>query len=103
MQTLNIDEEVYKSRHRRFWSRVWQQRITVLALSLLTACLTFSACGGSGSSSTGPQPALTLAGNWQFTVAPPSDGSYLGGLQGGFLLQQGGAVSGAAVYAVSLP
>src|SRR5208282_2169875 len=46
---------------------------------------------------------LTLSGNWQFTMAPPSDGSFLGGLQGGFLLQNNGAVTGAAAYAVSLP
>jgi hypothetical protein len=31
---------------------------------------------------------LSLSGNWQFTMAPPSDGSFLGGLQGGFLLQE---------------
>ena len=30
---------------------------------------------------------LTLSGNWQFTLANPPDGSFLGGLQGGFLLQ----------------
>lgn len=45
---------------------------------------------------------MTLSGNWQFTVAPPADGSYLGGLQGGFLLQDKGSVTGAASYAVSL-
>jgi hypothetical protein len=61
-----------------------------------------SACGG-GNSSSGSQTTLTLSGNWQFTMAPPSDGSFLGGLQGGFLLQNSGAVTGAAVYAVSLP
>ena len=36
-------------------------------------------------------------------MANPVDGSFLGGLQGGFLLQQNGAVTGGAVYSVSLP
>lgn len=71
---------------------------------LVLACITttFSACGGGGSSiasqDTGP-----LTGNWQFTMTPPSDGSYIGGLQGGFLLEARGAVTGAVVYSVSLP
>ncbi len=36
-------------------------------------------------------------------MANPPDGSFLGGLQGGFLLQNSGSVTGAAVYSVSLP
>jgi hypothetical protein len=60
-----------------------------------------SACGSSSSRAPGSNASLT--GNWQFTLAPPADGSFLGGLQGGFLLQSGGSVSGAAAYAVSLP
>src|SRR5262249_21769687 len=39
------------------------------------------------------------SGNWQFTFTPNQ--SFLGGLQGGFLLQNKGAVNGAAVYAIS--
>jgi hypothetical protein len=69
---------------------------------LVAGTMMLSACGG-GNSSTGAQNNLTLSGNWQFTMGPPPDGSFLGGLQGGFLLQDSGAVTGAAVYAVSLP
>ncbi len=61
-----------------------------------------TACGGSSSSSSTVEN-VTLAGNWQFAVAPPSDGSFLGGLQGGFLLQNGSSATGAAAYSVSLP
>jgi hypothetical protein len=69
---------------------------------LVTSTMMLSGCG-SGSSGSGSQIPLTLSGNWQFTMAPPSDGSFLGGLQGGFLLQNNGAVTGAATYAISLP
>jgi len=73
-----------------------------LGLFLLAGTLLLSACGGGGSSSDSPIPP-TFSGNWQFTMAPPSDESFLGGLQGGFLLQNNGSVTGAATYAVSLP
>ena len=65
---------------------------------LLTGISLFSACGG-GSSSVNPNGAAPLSGNWQFTFTPNQ--SFLGGLQGGFLLQNKGSVNGAAVYAIS--
>jgi len=58
-----------------------------------------AACGGRASG--GSDNSASLSGNWQFTVAPPPDGSFSGGLQGGFLLQNNGSVTGAAVYSVS--
>ncbi len=74
-----------------------------LVLSLAASImLMLNACGGS-STPTNSQLPLTLSGNWQFTVANPPDQSFLGGLQGGFLLQSGGTVSGGVVYSVSLP
>lgn len=90
-------------RQRKRLVRVSQNSSGLLLLLLIACVMTLSSCGGSGSNSGNPQPSLQVAGNWQFTVAAPADGSFLGGLQGGFLLQQGSAVSGAAVYAVSLP
>src|ERR1035438_3916327 len=56
-----------------------------LLLLLLAGAITLSSCGGAGNSysNNSPQNLVTLAGNWQFTMAPPADGSYLGGLQGG--------------------
>lgn len=72
-----------------------------LLLALLAATLLLPGCGGS--SSGGGQIQLSLSGNWQFTMAPPGDGSFLGGLDGGFLLQSGDSVKGGATYAVFLP
>jgi hypothetical protein len=72
-----------------------------LLLAFLAATTMLSACGGG--SSGGSENSVTLSGNWQFTVAPPADGSFLGGLQGGFLLLTNRSVTGSAVYAVSLP
>jgi hypothetical protein len=71
-------------------------------LCLFLGTLWLAACGG-GSGSGGAQPSAPLSGNWQFTVAPPADHSFSGGLQGGFLLQKNGSVSGAAEYSVSTP
>jgi hypothetical protein len=70
---------------------------------LLAAAILLSACGGGGASSGSSETPASLAGNWQFTMAPPADGSFLGGLQGGFLLQTNGSVTGNTAFAVSLP
>jgi len=63
----------------------------------------FSACGG-GSAGSDPQQPATLAGNWQFSMSNP-DPTYpsnqVYGLEGGFLLQKNGSVTGQAVYSVS--
>jgi len=71
---------------------------------LLFALALLSACGGSGSGTSTQSPGTAYAaGNWQFTLAAPSDNSFQGGVQGGFLLQTAGALIGGATYAVSLP
>lgn len=76
---------------------------------LLASTIMLSACGSSSSGS--PQSA-TLAGNWQFTLANPGDGSFQGPtsgsvvgsvVQGGFLLQKNDAVTGQVAYSVYLP
>jgi hypothetical protein len=72
----------------------------ILWILMLAGTLTLAACGGNSSA---PQNTGSLSGNWQFTVANPSDQSFIGGLQGGFLQQANGSVTGAAVYAISLP
>ena len=81
--------------------RVCGPQVKGLLLAVLAATLIMAGCGGS--SSPGGPIQLSLSGNWQFTMAPPGDGSFLGGLQGGFLLQSGDSVTGSAAYAVSLP
>jgi hypothetical protein len=72
---------------------------TMCAL-LLAATLALSGCGSNGN---GAPPTPSLSGNWQFTVANPSDQSFLGGIQGGFLLQKSDGITGGAVYSVSQP
>src|SRR3984957_10316316 len=67
---------------------------------LAAAALMLSSCGSSSSSN--PAQDLSLAGNWQFTMAPPSDGSFFGGLEGGLLLQTSRTVKDTANYFVSL-
>jgi hypothetical protein len=78
----------------------WVKNLWVL---LLAGTVMLSACGGGSSSGGGSQIPLSLSGNWQFTVAPPADGSYLGGVQGGFLVQTSESVTGSAAYSVWLP
>src|SRR5215472_15392140 len=68
--------------------------------SLLAAVAAFCACGNNPPSTSQNNP---LSGNWEFTMAAPSDGSFVGGLEGGFLLQSNGAVTGGAVYSIALP
>jgi hypothetical protein len=79
-------------------------RARSLLLLLLGGAMTLSSCGGGGYSRNGStQFPANLSGNWQFTMAPPADGSFVGGLQGGFLLQSNTSVTGAAAYSISLP
>ncbi len=72
----------------------------ITALSVVGTLL-LAGCGSSSNSNTSLP--LTLSGNWQFTVANPPDGSFLGGVQGGFLVANNGSVTGQLVYSVSLP
>jgi hypothetical protein len=74
----------------------------LLAATLIIATLMLGACASS-SSTTSPPINISLSSNWQFTMAPPPDGSFTGGLLGGFLLQTNGSVKGGTTYAVSLP
>jgi hypothetical protein len=78
------------------------ETLTKILLSFLLLSLwALSACGGASSQ---PSQAVTgIAGNWQFALTPPSDNSFEGGLQGGFLLQKQANVAGAVVYEVFLP
>ena len=83
-----------------FGSSRARARKTWIGLLLLTTLL-LSACGG-GKNNASPESPV-LSGNWQFTMAPPPDGSFAGGLEGGFFLQSGSSLSGNVAYAVSLP
>jgi hypothetical protein len=77
---------------------VWA--LIVAGTFLLSSC-------GSSSYTTLPTLPLTpqVGGNWQFIVANPSDQTFVGGIQGGFLQQddKSGAVTGSVSYSVALP
>ncbi len=78
--------------------------VALIAAALLMSVV-LEGCGGSGTSGNS-QPGSSLAGNWQFTMAPQTDGNagdptFSGGLQGGFLLDNNGNVSGQTVYSVT--
>ncbi len=80
-------------------------RVLLVAATLITITIMLSSCGGS-SASTSPQPSGSLSGNWQFTMAPQTDGNpgdptFTGGLLGGFLLQSNASASGQTVYSVT--
>jgi hypothetical protein len=79
--------------------------VALLAALTLTLTLMLCACGGGGASSEQQTSvSATLAGNWQFTMAPQTNGSsttFSGGLQGGFLLQSNGSITGQTVYSIT--
>lgn len=79
-----------------FGSAAWAR-----LLVLLVGLTGLSSCGGGSSSN--PANSGSLSGNWQFSLAAPSDASFSGGLQGGFLLQRNGAITGQLIYSISMP
>ena len=77
-------------------------QVLLLTIAIIMM-VTLLACGGGYPNA--PQNSATLSGNWQFTLAPQSDGNpndpiFNGGLLGGFLLQNNSSVSGQAVYSI---
>ncbi len=73
--------------------------VAIMAVAMLSAC-------GGGSSSSASQQSSPLAGNWQFTMAPQTDGvqgdpTFSGGLLGGFFLESNGSITGQTVYSVT--
>ncbi len=79
--------------------RVFPPAVAVIVMMALTAC-------GGGGTSGDPQQSAGLSGNWQFTMTPQTDGNssdptFSGGLQGGFLLQNGSSITGQLVYAIT--
>ncbi len=104
MHRPDIDDAFnHDSRNQRsFIPTLFRGNVKLCFPLLLAALAVLSACGGSSSPSQSAGPG-SLAGNWQFAMASPSDDSFQGGIQGGFLLQSTGNVTGAVTYSVSLP
>jgi hypothetical protein len=106
MEILLTERALRKSH----WSRAHPVRFTPNsfggnAKSLLpllwASLLVLTACGGKSSNQASASG--SLVGNWQFTMAVPSDNSFQGGVQGGFLLQNNGNVTGGVTYSISFP
>jgi hypothetical protein len=71
-------------------------------LFVLAMTVAMAACGGGASGGSGSNG--SLSGNWQFTLAPQAQSggpTFTGLLQGGFMLQSNGSVTGQAVYSVT--
>lgn len=83
-------------------SRICAAHASFLLFLLLAGTIALSGCSGNPSIVPLVPPNLTLTGNWQFTMSPPTDGSFVGGLEGAYLSQNNGSLNGAATYAVSL-
>lgn len=98
----SLCKQIMNRLERRCTSPVLGRCCASLPLATLLACLAaLSGCTAATGNIGTPGPAPTLSGNWQFTMAPPGDGSYTGGLQGGFLLQNGSATTGSVAYSVA--
>ena len=107
MQRLIKDRRLYRANREPHQLCGWYASgpwVLLFAGTVMTAMM-LSACGGGGASGNSQQSA-TLSGNWQFTMAPQTDGvpgdpTFNGGLQGGFLLQSNGSVTGQTVYSIT--
>src|SRR5271170_5672467 len=99
MQTLITPR--MRSRTNRRPQPVSTTHARCLFLLLLAATMALSACRVSNPAV--PTVPATLSGNWQFTMAAPADGSFEGGLEGGFLLQTNGSATGSVAYSIALP
>ena len=106
------DRRICQTTHERssLGRGTWRNSLLSVMLPvsvMLLATMMLSAGGGGSSNNSATQIPLTLSGNWQFTMSPQVDQNnqvlYLGGLEGGFLLQNSGSAKGSTEYAVSIP
>jgi hypothetical protein len=81
-----------------------REGITGFRLSLLVVVASFmlSSCGGSGNPNS-PQGDPQISGNWQFTMSTTGTSFASSPLQGGFLLQKNGSITGQIVFSIFLP
>jgi len=103
MQRLNSHQEPGRANEKSRVSVPSRVFLRVGYLLWLAMTLMFSACGGNSSSSSSQQK-VAMSGNWQFSMTPadpnyPASAQY--GLQGGFLLQANGKISGQVVYTIA--
>src|SRR5882724_10764042 len=73
-----------------------------LGILILACTMMLSGCGSTSSSGGDNQIPVPLSGNWQFSMSNTPDLTARSGLQGGFLLEKNGSVSGTAAYSITL-
>ena len=74
--------------------RVW---LSLVGMTVLVGC------GGTSQPQSQSADPPAIAGNWQFTMAAPSDGSFMGGIQSAFLSLKNGALTGNGIYGIWHP
>ena len=104
MQRLNRDsmtrDSTFRDTAREGLTVVSSSYMQILCILMLVSAASLSGCGGGSSSTT--QGSAALSGNWQISMTATPDLTANSGLQGGFLLQTKGAVTGSLVYSNSL-
>jgi hypothetical protein len=94
--------------HRKEQKWRTTHQISILAMTglclfmLMMAAFTTSSCGG-GSSLTPPQNGPQAAGNWQFTLTTSGTSFAASPLEGGFLLEQNGSITGQIEFSILSP
>jgi len=86
--------------HQPFLRRLCRGYVKSLWALLLAGTVMLAACG-SGTSSGGGQVPVPLSGNWQVSLSNMPDVTPSSGLQGGFLLEKNGSVTGTLLYSVT--
>jgi hypothetical protein len=103
MHSVRRHTKENKSSEMYFCCATPKAHVAIIYLLLLTLfTLTLSGCGGTTSSATSnadPQ----VSGNWQFNLGTKNTSLAASPLQGGFLVQKNGSITGQAVFSFVLP
>src|SRR5215469_8347188 len=73
-----------------------------LSFLVVVAAFMLASCGGGGNASS-PQGDPQVSGNWQFAMSTTGTSFASSPLQGGFLLQKNGSITGQIVFSIFLP
>jgi hypothetical protein len=100
---VKISSRLQRSRDTRFASATLTAHFKKLGAWLLPGLMiALSGCGTNRSSTSGTNTP-PVSGNWQFAMTTPAGVSFVSSpLEGGFLLQKNGSLSGQVVFALTL-
>jgi hypothetical protein len=100
---MNLARKYIEEQRLRMKHKISALAATGLCLFLLViVAFTTSSCGGGSSSSSTPSSAQ-VGGNWQFSLSTTGTTFFASPLQGGFLLQKNGSISGQILFSIVLP